>query len=358
MKLKNIIAILAVLLSLSSCEEEIKLYSGEQSLDRITVSAVVTPDTVVLAYITEASKIDYFSSIALRSDYYQYDNIKEARKTIALAPERLETILQEADAKIIVNGKDSYPMTYDPVYCTYNSGYVPVPGDNITIRVESLSNPDSLGNRVQLNPAQATVSLPVTTPKIEILSREIKYKEKEYQEVPEFSGTTMISDLYGTDTVMTMKLKITDPGQENNFYRLLVRSVGSVRYGSAAYLTYICVDTFNSDDRLFYDSDLTKPYGFLPAYFSNVFDDKLLNGKEYEFTVETRKRKAVEIEPYVILELQELSPDLYYYMKDIEVFRISDFDLYENPMQINTNVSGGWGVFGAMTYDTHIVPFK
>ena len=64
------------------------------------------------------------------------------------------------------------------------------------------------------------------------------------------------------------------------------------------------------------------------------------------------------ITPYVILELQHLSPDLYYYLKDIEVFRISDFDLYTNPIQIWSNVKGGWGVFGAMTYDTHIIPFE
>jgi hypothetical protein len=59
----------------------------------------------------------------------------------------------------------------------------------------------------------------------------------------------------------------------------------------------------------------------------------------------------------VIVELQQISHDMYQYMKDIEKFRISDFDLYENPLQITSNVNDGWGVFGAMNYDTHIVSF-
>ena len=122
-------------------------------------------------------------------------------------------------------------------------------------------------------------------------------------------------------------------------------------------MEYVCVDHFTSSDILFYDANLKKSYGTTPANFSNVFDDNMINGKKYVFVVESRKRRDSEITPYVIVELQQLSPDMYYYMKDIELFRISDFDLYVDPIQISSNVKGGWGVFGAMSYDRHIVEF-
>lgn len=364
MKLRYIIIGLMIIMSLSACEEEVILVNSALKNDRITVNGIVDPDTVVFAYITEASNFDYLSSISFRSDYYSYEKVKYSRNRLFFSDSIGEkTVLSKANVELLVNGKDVYTMEYDTIYFTYNSDYVPKQGDNIKIRVESLSNPQSDSSMIVLDPVEAEVQLPSVTPKIKVISTEVKFKEREYHEEKEWNGDTIyITDLYGADTVMNIKLKIIDPVQEKNYYRLLVRSVGASRlYAgsySAAFNLYLCVDEFKSEDRLFYDSDLVKPYGYLPAYFSNVFDDELLNGQEYEITVESRMRGKSEIPPYVILELQHLSPDLYYYLKDIEVFRISDFDLYTNPIQINSNVKGGWGVFGAMTYDTHIVPFE
>ena len=363
MKLREILAGLVMILSLSACEEQIKLNTVLGN-DRITVNAVVEPDTIVYAFISEASEFDYESSVYIRSDYYSYDEIIYPRNRLFYSDSiDVKMMLKNAKAELIVNGKDVYKMRYDSIYYTYNSDYIPKHGDIIKIRVDSLSRLQSDNSVLLLDPVEATVKLPSTTPRIEVISTEQRIKEKEYHEATEWNGETVyLSDVFGSDTVMTIKAKIIDPGNEQNYYRLLVRSVGASRLYSgsysAAFKKYLCVDEFKSNDLLFYDSDLVKPYGYIPAYFSNVFDDELLNGKEYEFTVESRMRGESEITPYVILELQHLSPDLYYYLKDIEVFRISDFDLYTNPIQIWSNVKGGWGVFGAMTYDTHIVPFE
>ena len=143
-----------------------------------------------------------------------------------------------------------------------------------------------------------------------------KIKEREFYEVKDSETYKWIlTDVYGSDTVMTIRAKIIDPGDEKNYYRLLVRSVGVPNVSRNR--KYRCVDDFKSGDMIFYDSDLVKPYGYLPANFSNVFDDELINGKEHEFTVETRMRTKNVVEPYVIFELQHLSPDLYYYLKDL-----------------------------------------
>ncbi|MBQ4916844.1 MAG: DUF4249 domain-containing protein [Muribaculaceae bacterium] len=361
MKLRNILISLIMILSMSACEGEIELKTVLGN-DRITINAVVDPDTVVFAFISEATEFDYMSSLAVRADYYTYDQILAPRDRIFRYNSREEKLmLKNANAELIVNDKDVYKMKYDSKYYTYNSEYIPKQGDNIKIRVELLSNSSTKDFEDKLEPVEAEVQLPSTTPRIEVISTELAIKEKEYYEYQvRDDWTKVFTDTYGSDTVMTIRAKIVDPGDEKNFYRLLVRSVG-IPNQSYEYLQtkYRCVDDFKSGDMIFYDSDLTKSYGWLPANFSNVFDDELINGKEYEITVETRMRgKCLLAEPYVILELQHLSPDLYYYLKDIEIFRISDFDLYTNPIQIWSNVKGGWGVFGAMTYDTHIIPFE
>ena len=363
MKLRDILIGLVMMISLSACEEEIKL-STVLGNDRITINAVVDPDTVVFAFISEATEFDYMSSISMRSDYHSYDKIIYSREKFEFNDSiDKKRMLKNANAELEVNGKDVYAMKYDSIYYTYNSNYIPRQGDNIKIRVSSQSNPLPDSSVVQLDPVEAEVQLPSVTPRIEVISTELSIREKETHEALEWNGEIVqLTDVFGSDTIMTIRAKIIDPGNEQNYYRLLVRSIGASRlYAgsySAAIMRYRCVDEFKSNDRLFYDSDLIKSYGYIPAYFSNVFDDELLNGKEYEFTVESRMRADSEITPYVILELQHLSSDLYYYLKDIEVFRISDFDLYTNPIQIWSNVKGGWGVFGAMTYDTHILPFK
>ncbi len=356
-KLRDILIGMVMVLSLSACEKEIVL-TNERRTDRITVNAVVNPDTVVYAYIFESVDIDYYSMIVLRSDYYSYDKSLSVKEYWDLNKEKSTLVLKDAKAELIVNDRDVYAMKYDEKYLSYNSEYVPLHGDNIKIRVNSKSNPLSDGSVLSLDQVEAELQLPSTTPRIEVVSMDVMYKKREYVDAVEWDGDTVkITDLHGADTVMNIKVKIIDPGKEQNFYRLVVRSVGQVRTPEAAIADYICTDAFKSNDILFYDSDLVSSYGFIPANFTNVFDDELINGQEYQFTVESRMRARSEITPYVIVELQHLSPDLYYFLKDIEVFRISDFDLYTYPIQIWSNVKGGWGVFGAMTYDTHIISF-
>lgn len=356
MNVRNILLILTVILSLSACEKEIDIASVNIS-NRITVNALISPDTTIMVYLTECDDLDYFGTIALRSDYTRYNTVHTTGIT-ENSLELLPYILTKANVEVIVNNEKTYSLVYNPEYISYSCDYVPNPGDEIQIQATSMCK-DSIEIK-ELSPIFAVTHVP-SKPKIEIIETEVKYKEREYYEVEDFGANVLISDYYGSDTVMSIKMRIEDPGDERNFYCLKIRSVGAytVSDGMGHVTTWhTWADMFSSGDELFYDSDLVKPYRFLPAYFSDVFEDELINGKEYELTVETRLRRNSTVTPYVIVELQHLSPDLYYYLKDIEIFRISDFDLYDNPIQIHTNVSGGWGVFSSMNFDTHIIPFE
>ncbi|MBQ2563177.1 MAG: DUF4249 family protein, partial [Muribaculaceae bacterium] len=95
------------------------------------------------------------------------------------------------------------------------------------------------------------------------------------------------------------------------------------------------------------------PFSDWEAGFSNVFDDHLFNGENYTFTVETRKRYGDNA--HVELELQSLSRDMYYFLKSYLLFRISTDDVYMTPVGLHSNIANGWGIFGTLSYDTHVI---
>ncbi len=59
----------------------------------------------------------------------------------------------------------------------------------------------------------------------------------------------------------------------------------------------------------------------------------------------------------VMVELQALSPELYRYLKSVELFCITESDAFSEPVQIYSNVQNGWGILGALSYDRHFVEY-
>ena len=142
------------------------------------------------------------------------------------------------------------------------------------------------------------------------------------------------------------------------------------------YFTYYRMqDIFYSTDALFIDNRLNINFGGWPAHFSNVFDNTLLTS-DYTFIVDSPKftinqgRGFNEIyesiktkpgrfyySPKVMVELQAITRDLYRYFKSMELYRISSSDEFAEPVKIHSNVKNGWGIFGALSYDRHLLEF-
>ncbi len=116
---------------------------------------------------------------------------------------------------------------------------------------------------------------------------------------------------------------------------------------------YSVSDNFTSDDIIFLDNQLSKPYGDWEAGMSNVFDDHLFDGQDYTFTVETRKRYGDKAR--VIVELEALNADLFYFLKSYMLYRISTDDAYLTPIGLYSNIDNGWGILGTLSYDRHIL---
>lgn len=88
-----------------------------------------------------------------------------------------------------------------------------------------------------------------------------------------------------------------------------------------------------------------------------IFPDDLFQGEEYTINVyfplaysSTHIKGDIDVE----IELQALTPSLYYYMRSVEQSRNSD--VFTNPVMIYSNVKGGYGILGI--YNSSFYKFK
>lgn len=328
--------VLMFLLS-TSCEKIIELKPANLS-DKIVINAIVSPDTTVIAAIGEIKSIEYedFSisdgeNFTFETEYITGDTYFRNRGFMV----KPSSIQSKVKAKVVLNEKEEYSMwiNTDTLDSRFMSECRPQAGDKVEIIVEV----DSAG----YESASAVAEIPAPQ-SIEVVKHEVIYS----QNTPVDYQGYKIPDKSGCDSVMRVTLKINDPGNERNYYRLRVAGAGNKNV----------TELFSSEDVLFYDPDLAYGYGFvIPAYFSNVFNDDSINGKEYTFVVESRKRN--EPNARTIIELQSISADLFYYIKSYMKYRIADFDSFDVPIGIYSNVENGWGIFGASSKTQMVIHY-
>ena len=325
--------IISLLAILTSCEKEIDF--SEQYDNGIAVYAIAVPGEPFSIRLSRSFTVNDNPTVVFSHYSSYYSELDTLYRT--------EIVINNAQVEVTVNGADKYAMTYNPVSpYAYNCDYVPKEGDNISVKVRA--------------PGYHDISASTKIEKIQraqIAKTEVVYKDNGDD------GSIIVGnplDRFGVDSVMSITLKINDPVGEHNFYRLRVCGVAEKEQalvGTITFKQYNLSDVFTSDDIIFSDNMLTKPFGDWQAGFSNVFDDHLFDGQEYTFTVESRKRNGDN--PHVILELQTISQDLYYFLKSYQVFRISTDDVYMTPIGLYSNIKDGWGILGSLSYDRHII---
>lgn len=116
-------------------------------------------------------------------------------------------------------------------------------------------------------------------------------------------------------------------------------------------------DVFTSDDEtLFKDTDIYAKRGNWPRYFSNIFSDQRFNGTQHKFTINV-DLVAPREQTKLIVELQSITKELYFYLKSLMVYSITPQDEYTEAIQIYSNVTDGWGIVGAVNKDRHVITF-
>ncbi|MBR3626909.1 MAG: DUF4249 domain-containing protein [Bacteroidaceae bacterium] len=362
MKIIDYILSFSFVLLACACERTIDFNPPEEATSDVVINAVAVADVSFSVYLNRAYPVtnspsmqhmDFGSSLRINNDGYSFDYQHDNY--------RKETAITNAQVQVVVNGKATYDMELNEKNLRYTSAYVPHVGDRI--KVKAITEETEL---------YAEIVVP-EKPKIEISSYEV-IPENPYKELNGMS--------FGIDTIMRLTCKIHD-SDGVNYYRLRVRSERD-GHSAAAINTndfiswidthYAMQDIFFSTDELFIDNRLTTNFGGWQAGFSNVFDNKLMSGRDYSFVVESPKQRntwpsygritsetEISDKPLlparVMVELQALSPELYRYLKSVELYRITVSDDYAEPIQIYSNVQNGWGILGALSYDRHFVEY-
>ena len=324
-----IIALIACMTT--GCEVDIK-DSGVDDIHELTVNALVTPDTTLIVTITAAKSYKDFT-IDEYIDFADYERNKYDDNIAQF------TAVSKATVTATVNGSDVYTLTYDKNHFNYRCNYRPKEGDEVKIQASA--------------DGYTAVEAHTTVPRhqtLEIVSCEKFYDPMSYEN----------DNMTAQDTIARITLRITDPANTTDYYRLKVRSAGILNE------IYIFKDSFSSDDVLFKNVSLHKGYQGWSAGMSNVFNDNLINGKTYEFTVESRLRETRPVteegmvdpeNKWIVVELQSISAEFFNYLNSVWLYRITDRDAYSEAVQIYSNVTDGYGIVGALATEKHIIRF-
>ena len=344
--------LLLILIISSSCERTIDFEGPkEETANNIVINALAVADGQLTVFLNRAYLVD-----KTPTQYYDYEHAIFAKDEFAYDYSQpnysQRTAIINAQVKAVVNGREEFELYFDADGLNFhNKNYVPRVGDHIVVTAMQEQSQVSV----------ETVVPP--TPKIEVVSYEI-LNENPYQEV---NGL-----INPADSIMRITCRINDTGGDQ-YYRLRVRSEDTefVPTWDGNYYWYSMQDVYFSDDKLFVDNRLTTNLGGWPAYFSNVFDNSLMKGNSYIFTIDVLKahsslpyrdleletKKLEPIPSRVMLELQAITPEYYRYLKSVQLFRVAENDTFSEPVQIYSNAIGGWGILGALSYDRHYIPF-
>ena len=329
--IKKLITYIVLLALLCACEETIPFNESVQN--EINIFALAVTGQNFKAYISHNLPIDQGPNFY----YLDYSSFCDETETFF----KEELVMENANAIIRVNGSASYPLTFNQSELYYSCDYIPNEGDVIEIQVRAEGYPEAS--------AQTKVNKSL---ELSDLQYSVSYDEAASKEEHEWMKRFSDYDVYGADSVMAISFSFQDPAGAKNYYRLKVRSVGEY-LGFLNDTCYCVSDVFTSTDPIFHDSQLIKGYGSWEPYFSNVFDDHLIDGDQY--TVNVHSRKRAESPSYTIIELQSISRDLYYFLKSMQLYRISTDDVYSTPIGIYGNIDNGWGIFGSVSKNTYVI---
>ncbi|MBR2298835.1 MAG: DUF4249 domain-containing protein [Bacteroidales bacterium] len=340
--MRKLTSIILILIGFISSCEIILEFPEENENSVLVLNAIADTDSTFSAIITRTLPSN---SVFPGHILYEYDDILYGDHTISGFHDDFNMkkhVVRDAKIHFQVNDSVEELMYYDSLLFKYRCNYTPKEGDKIKVWCES-GNQDII---------YAETIVP-TKQKIEILEL-----NKVYSEI----------DCGCTDTIIRINLSITDPDIEKNYYRLKVRCASGFYEDVVSdfetsngypvvYRNRLTVnDYYTSNDPLFYVEDLYKG-DVWPAHFSPIFNDTLIDGQNYPFTVEIRQVLGTYMDssgnthphdnPYIYIELVSITEDMYKYLKSMMKYRISESDPYTELKGVYSNIDGGYGILGA-----------
>ena len=379
-----ILMTLLCLMAFCACEKDVEFEGpAEEVANDMVINAVAVEDEPLTVFLNHAypigqkpvvQYIDFEHAMYFSNDYLVDYRDPSYYKGAGIF---------DAEVTALVNDSQTYKLTLAKDSMGYVCDYRPQVNDHIRIaaRYDRLDRDNSVQASIE---ASAETTVPAK-PRIEVVKHEV-LKDDSYYEV---NGLVSYSD-----TIMRITCNISDAGGEQ-YYRLRIRGErswkGHVNLNPDQFgkdnmdlVYYVMQDVYFSNSALFVDARLNKNFGGWPAYFSNVFDNTLMQGNDFTFSLDSPKPvplftsyrfRFVEnpdgsytvvtmlkedseiIAPRVMVELQAISPDYYRYLKSVELYRITESDAFSEPIQIYSNVKNGWGIFGSLSSQRLFIPY-
>lgn len=302
-----------------SCEEIIE-FKGEKTDPKIVLYSMLNPaDTI---------------SVSLAKSHAVFD--------VGYTPQQITN----AVVRLYRDGVMIETLTYVPPEPCENcmpsehSRYVsqgirPVPGSSYRIEVEVPG----------FEPVSAETSLPVL--------------------VPVMSIDTATDSEYGYNTYLVTKVKFTDPGATENYYRISVTRLEGYYNGdkSVPYRPEIPVRVTMSDDSYAATADpIIAPeqeedlFGIYSSNTYNVFSDELISGQEYDLTLKISFYRRPDTTYYEFthfkIELHSITKDMFLYLRSYAAHMQTRDSFFSEPVLVYSNVTDGLGVFGSGVIST------
>lgn len=331
--MKKIAFILFISIAFFACEKEI-IIDNALLESKLVVSAFISTDSVIVVYVYQSTPLNGFTPSKSKSDAkvtLRYDN-------------------QQTELELVAFNSYYNQGKYDTLYYYTKPNLLGVAGKTYQLEVSCPG--------FETVTAETTVPMPVELISIDTLSL---YK---------LEGNQILFHQY-------YKLRFIDPAVENNFYRLINKKIVG-KWSNAQYnedtIRYFSIyemggtSYFNSSDPIFGDeSDDANSYIFGGVWNSfAVFNDELINGKDYQLEVYQStgfwgddEQVAEQIKDNLntsignfektTIFLQSISPELFLYLKSIELQSFNDGGPFMEPVPVYNNINNGYGIFGSYT---------
>jgi hypothetical protein len=318
--IRHLPAIAIMTLLTLSCTEEIK-FTGEKIDPKIVIYSLLQPDSVITVSVAK--------SHAVFEERYVPKQITDAVVKLYRDGEFIEMLTYVAP--------EPQPEYYTATpYSKYISqGVKPVFGSTYRIEVEMAG----------MKKASGEATLPDMVPVIGL-------DTIENQQVDGY-------------LLKEAKVRFSDPGGNNNFYRMAVRSTEGLYYGNKTvpWSPEVPVTVFESDRSYASDNDpVITPRKEDQDLFDmqvqntyHIFSDELISGKEYALTLEMNNRLPdTDYYEFSVLdfELQSITEDLYMYLLTTSAHMQTNDAYITEPVLVYTNIENGLGVVGALSSST------
>lgn len=297
MRISTSILTTMFVLLLSSCEKEIT-FNGEQSKDMLVINSLVKADEAVTARVSR--------SIFFLNPTYG-----------------VPTFVNDAVLELFVNDVSQGQMqytTHSQPSALYTSSYVARQGDRITIKARH--------NYYDAVAASTYVPYATTINSVTASYSDGNYGHKQVNFNINFDDNGNTTDFYEIEIFAFTWSTAPNPSRE-----------------------YVLLYGIYSNDIVFGNTTVSDPFGYTYQNRVSVFDDYLINGKQYTLNVFVGESYAVSDNDSLEIRLKTVSRDYYLYRKSLDAYNNNDefLEIFGEPVQIYTNVEGGIGLVAGLT---------